>query len=184
MSLDMREPLGPVSVLPGIHNIFLNCSIEISTPSLLSIFPGMRSLAIHYLPERYTPATHPLHVMELPRLDMLAGKAEALSRLHPHYVRATLLEFDFDPECPSVLSDLLARAQPEILHLTPDWPFDPWRFEALPQVQMPSVVVLQLPLRCACGPYGHSANPFETFDWVRLSFLFTMSILKTYCSET
>jgi hypothetical protein len=181
--LDMREPLGPISVLPGIHTISLHRSIGINAMNLLSAFPGMRSLAVHNPRERYTPAIQPLCVMESPRLDVLAGDIEGLLWLHPYYMRATLLEVNFNPERPSALSQILARVRPEMLHLTP-WSFDSRRLRALPKVQMPSVVVLQLALQCTCGAADNSSSVLDTFRWVRLGSLFAVSVLTTPLSET
>jgi hypothetical protein len=184
-SLDMREPLGPISVLPGIHKISLHRSFGINTMNLLSIFPGMRSLATHTPRERYTPTTQPLCVMKSPQLDVLAGDIEGLSWLHPDYMRATLLEVNGNPERPSALSHILAGVRPEMLHLT-SWSFDSlWhRLRALPQVQMPSVVVLQLALQCTCGAADNYSSVLDTFHWVRLGSLFPVSVLTTPLSET
>jgi hypothetical protein len=182
-SLNIREPLGPISVLPGIHTISLHRSIEISTPNLLSIFPGLRSLAIHKPWERYTPPTQPLCVMKSPRLDVFAGDIEGLSLLHPYYMRATLLEVGYNVERPSALSHILAGVRPEMLHLTPG-SFDPQGLRALPKVQMPSVVVLHLALRCMCGAVDNYSSVLDTFHWVRLGSLFAVSVLTTPPSET
>jgi hypothetical protein len=173
-SLNIRESLGPISVLPGIHTISLHRSIGLSTPNLLSIFPGLRSLAIHQPWERYTPATQPLCVMESPRLDALAGDIEGLSWLHPYYMRATLLEVDYNVDHPSALSHILAGVQPDMLHITPG-SFDCRGLRALPKVQMPSVVVLQLTLQCTCGAPDNYSSLIDTFHWVRLGSLFAVS---------
>jgi hypothetical protein len=181
--LDMREPLGPISVLPGIHNISLHRSFGINAMNLFSIFPGMHSLAIHNPWEHYTPRTHPVCVMESPRLDVLAGDIEGLSWLHPYYMRATLLEINDSPGRPSALSHILAGVRPEMLHLTP-WSFDSRRLRALPKLEMPSVVVLQLALQCTCGAADNYTSVLDTFHWVRLGSLFAVSVLTTPLSET
>jgi hypothetical protein len=181
--LDMREPLGPISVLPGIHTISLHRSFGINAMNLFSIFPGMHSLAIHNPRERYTPPTQPLCVLELPQLDVLAGDIEGLSWLHPYYMHATLLEVDDNPERSSALSQIVAGVRPEMLHLS-YWSSDPRRSRALPKLQMPSVVVLQLTLQCTCGAADNSSSIIDTFHWVRLGSLFAVSVLITPLSET
>jgi hypothetical protein len=194
VSLDMREPLGAVSVLPSIHTVPLPDSIGISTSKLLSIFPGMRNLTMGGPGARdfCTQVTAPLCVMESPQLDVLAGSIGELSWLHPYHMRATLLKLGNDEWCGFenddadhrlALSHLLAGAQPQLLQL---YPFcnDSRRLLALPRNSLPGVVVLHLTLCCTCLATEKMGSIYHTFLWVRFSSLLIMLESTDLLSET
>jgi hypothetical protein len=181
---DMREPPDGVPMMPGVHTVSLFDPVGARTTSLSTIFPGVRSLTIDIDSRNRVDCTltpEPAHTMKSPCLDILSsGGVAGLSRLHPCYMRATLLDirggkefgtFPWHDDCArdrAALSNLLIGVRPELLRLWhSSWhPNRFWAFNGTNNV-VPSVVVLQLDLQ---HTYGAEKGPDDIFCWVRATW--------------
>jgi hypothetical protein len=175
---DMRELPDGIPVMPGVHTVSLFDPIGARTTSLCAIFPGVRSLTIDSaVSDTCTLTPEHAHTIKSHCLDILSsGGVAGPSKLHPCYMRATLLDIrggeefgtfpwhDDNAQDHAALSNLLVGVQPELLRLHHS-SCNPRRFRCFTGTTdvAPNVVVMQLDLQ---HTYGGTKSHQDIFCWV------------------